>query len=237
MANDIQPTYLRTYAHNVHGEVIAGSISDDAVFRRLVSGAEEARASGRPFWVLGGPPCQGFSTAGKQRSMEDPRNHLAWDYVKLLEKVKPDGFVFENVTGLLNMEGGAIFAAVKTAFSGVMKTIHASVLSAENHGVPQRRKRVFLVGHKHANVYWEPPASICAVGPSSSIFPELPPAVSVEEALSDLPSLAPGQDGSRLSYAGGPRTTYQALMRGLIPPAEYLRRIQSDLRYWDAAQA
>lgn len=113
LANDIHPTYLSTYARNVHDQVVVGSISDESIIARLLAGAKRARADGRPFWVLGGPPCQGFSTAGNQRSMQDRRNHLVWDYVKFLEHAKPDGFVFENVTGLLNMDRGAVFASVR----------------------------------------------------------------------------------------------------------------------------
>lgn len=231
VANDIQATYLRTYARNVHPSVIAGSISDPSVFSELVTIAKKARRSGRPFWVLGGPPCQGFSTAGNQRSMGDPRNHLAWDYVRFLEETEPDGFVFENVTGLLNMQGGAVFAAVRKAFSQVVSTLHAAVLSAADYGVPQRRNRVILVGHKNSAWTWVPPEAITSSTPSD-LLPPLPYTVTVEEALSDLPSLYPGQDGSNLSYRTPPQTIYQAFMRGLISPTEYRNRIRAHVRGW-----
>lgn len=230
LANDIQATYLGTYAQNVHDRVLVGSISDEAVFSRLVAAAKQARAEGLPFWVLGGPPCQGFSTAGKQRSMDDPRNHLAWDYVRFLERSKPDGFVFENVTGLLNMDGGVVFAAMRQAFSNVMPTLHAQVLSADDYAIPQRRKRVILVGHKAKNVSWSPPAPVTSLSSSSSFFPTLPAAISVEEAISDLPELIAGQDGTELPYNSIASTAYQALMRGLISPADYLAKIKNDVR-------
>lgn len=160
VANDIQPTFLSTYARNIHGNVLVGSISNAEVFNQLVKSAQEARLDGRPLWVLGGPPCQGFSTAGNQRSMDDPRNHLAWDYVRFLKKVRPDGFVFENVMGLLNMEGGKVFAAMRDAFSVVMPMVTAATLSAEMYAIPQRRKRVILVGSKLAGSPWAPPAPL-----------------------------------------------------------------------------
>lgn len=230
LANDIHPTYLETYARNVHTEVVVGSISNESVLERLVVGAKRARADGRPFWVLGGPPCQGFSTAGNQRSMQDPRNHLVWDYVKFLELAQPDGFVFENVTGLLNMDRGAVFEAVKQAFSNVMSSITPTVLSADDYAVPQRRKRLILVGSSESGMTWTRPPACTALKSAPSLLPSMPLAISVEEALSDLPSLEAGEDGRHLTYASRPLTTYQALMRGFISASEYLEIIRSGLR-------
>lgn len=225
VANDIQPTFLATYAKSVHENVLTGSISDREVFDRLVIQAQQARRNGLPLWVLGGPPCQGFSTAGNQRSMDDPRNHLAWDYVRFLEKIQPDGFIFENVMGLLNMEGGRVFAAMRDAFAAVMPTVTAAVLSTDVYAIPQRRRRVILVGSKLANTAWVPPAPVTAAGGAASLPSKLPAAISVQEALDDLPVLESGQDGTFLPYACAPRNSYQSLMRGLISPQEYLRNL------------
>ncbi len=232
LANDIHPTYLSTYAHNVHDEVVVGSISDEDVFTRVLAGAKRARADGRPLWVLGGPPCQGFSTAGNLRSMQDPRNHLVWDYVRFLDQAKPDGFVFENVTGLLNMDGGAVFASVRSAFSKVMSSITPTVMSADDYAVPQKRRRVILVGSNTSGFIWTPPASVTSLDTAPSLLPALPAVVSVEEALSDLPPLKAGGDGRQLLYASEPLTVYQALMRGLISASDYLNSILSGRRDW-----
>lgn len=223
IANDIHATYLSTYARNVHDHVLVGSIASVDVFEKLLDAAKRARSDGRPFWVLGGPPCQGFSTAGNQRSMEDPRNHLAWDYVRFLDKARPDGFVFENVTGLLNIEGGRVFAAVQEAFSTVMPSISPAVLSADQYAIPQRRKRVILVGASN-RLSWYPPAPVTSLRPAS-LFTDVPPAVSVQDALDDLPVLSHSQDGRGLPYRSAPKTTYQAFMRGTLSAAEYLRSV------------
>lgn len=226
IANDIHATYLSTYAKNVHDNVLVGSIASTEVFKKLVDAAKRARSDGRPLWVLGGPPCQGFSTAGNQRSMEDPRNHLAWDYVRFLDKVQPDGFVFENVTGLLNMEGGRVFAAVQAAFSSVMPCITPVVFSAEQYAIPQRRKRVILVGTRAGRwLDWHPPAPVTSLRPVPALFADLPRAVSVQDALDDLPVLLPSQDGRSLPYRTAPTTPYQAFMRGRMSAAEYLRSV------------
>lgn len=232
IANDIHATYLSTYAQNVHNNVLVGSIASTEVFEKLLDAAKWARSDGRPFWVLGGPPCQGFSTAGNQRSMEDPRNHLAWDYVRFLDKARPDGFVFENVTGLLSMEGGRVFAAMQEAFSSVMPSIAPAVLSADQYAIPQRRKRVILVGGRKLD--WHPPAPITSLRPEAALFTKLPHAVSVQDALDDLPVLLPSQDGRRLPYRSVPKTTYQAFMRGWMSAEEYLRSVgQTSLPSWD----
>ncbi len=233
LANDIHPAYLSTYARNVHEDVIAGSISDESTLKQLVAGAMRARADGRPFWVLGGPPCQGFSTAGNQRSMKDPRNHLVWDYVRFLDQAKPDGFVFENVPGLLNMNGGAVFESIRIAFSKVMPTITPAVMSAADYAVPQRRKRVFLIGNNKKNCAWNRPAATTSLESEPSLLPTLPAAISVEEALCDLPPLGPGGDGTRSQYVNEPINVYQALMRSKIPASEYLNRVASGRRNWD----
>ena len=224
VANDIHATYLSTYAKNVHANVLVGSIASAEVFEKLLDAAKLARSDGRPFWVLGGPPCQGFSTAGNQRSMGDPRNHLAWDYVRFLDKARPDGFVFENVTGLLNIEGGRVFAAMQEAFSSVMPSITPAVMSADHYAIPQRRKRVILVGAR-SQLDWHPPTPITSLRPASTLFSDLPRAVSVQDALDDLPELSPNQDGRSLPYRAVPKTTYQAFMRGSISAAEYLRSV------------
>ncbi len=224
IANDIHATYLSTYAKNVHDNVLVGSIANAEVFENVLDAAKRARSDGRSFWVLGGPPCQGFSTAGNQRSMEDPRNHLAWDYVRFLDRAQPDGFVFENVTGLLNMEGGRVFAAVKDAFSSVMPSITPAVLSADQYAIPQRRKRVILVGFRIGSQHeWHPPAPVTSMQGRSTLFSERPPAISVKDALDDLPVLSPSEDGRRLPYRTAPRTPYQAFMRGQISAPDYLR--------------
>jgi DNA (cytosine-5)-methyltransferase 1 len=228
VANDIDPRYLETYAENVHETVVVGSITDPHVFSQLAAHGIAARKKSK-LWVLGGPPCQGFSTAGQKRTMDDQRNHLAWDYVKLLEQVKPDGFVFENVTGILNMHGGAVFRSVKDAFAGVARRLDGCVLSAEEYGIPQRRKRVILVGkcrQADANICWDPPKRVTEWEKPTDLFESKRKAVSVEKAISDLPELLPAEDGTIKKYKHKPKTLYQQFMRGVISPEEYLQEIK-----------
>lgn len=232
IANDLEPRFIETYRKNVHDRAVSGSITDPEIVELLAEVAADARRSGEQLFVLGGPPCQGFSTAGNKRTMDDSRNHLFWDYVRFLERVRPEGFVFENVTGLLNMQGGKVFAAVRDAFSSVMPSLHGAVLSADEYAVPQRRKRVILVGrHDPSSTPWGPPPAITSTSPEqASLFSSTQRSVSVDEALGDLPPIKQGEDGSWKSYISRPMTPYQALMRGSISPDEYLLMVSAGVR-------
>jgi len=112
---------------------------------------------------------------------------------------------------------------MREAFSAVMASLHGEVLSAEKFGVPQRRKRVIVVGFADpARPAWTPPAAVTRLRKRQEPMDGHPEAISVEEALSDLPELGPGEDGCHLPYRQEPGNSYQALMRGAITPETYL---------------
>lgn len=75
--------------------------------------------------------------------MDDPRNSLFMHYKSLLNEIKPNGFIFENVAGLLNMEKGKVFERVKEEFSSTMKTMNGWILNSEHYAIPQRRKGLY----------------------------------------------------------------------------------------------
>ncbi|MGL5900890.1 MAG: DNA (cytosine-5-)-methyltransferase [Lactobacillaceae bacterium] len=217
LANDIEEKYLQTYSKNVHEEVMCGSISDDEIFSKLINKLSELKKvySDKQLWILGGPPCQGFSTAGNSRTMDDPRNSLFMHYKSLLDKIKPNGFIFENVAGLLNMEKGEVFERVKEELSSTMKTMNGWVLNSEHYAIPQRRKRVILVGSNDPLFSIEPPEKLTEQKDSW---------VSVKQALSDLPPLQHGEDGIGKYYIHHPENDYQLFMRGHINASEYYNR-------------
>jgi Alw26I/Eco31I/Esp3I family type II restriction m6 adenine DNA methyltransferase len=227
-ANDIEKRFLESYSRNVHDNTVLGSITDRDIFEEIVQLAllRKKENKGKPFWILGGPPCQGFSTAGKKRTMEDPRNLLFRDYTEFLRKVQPDGFVFENVSGLLNMDRGKVFQDVKMEFQKVIDHIDGFVLQSEHYAIPQRRKRVFLIGQKQFEGIVEPPRIITKLEPKNELFDSYKQCVSVADAISDLPNLVHGQNGDVLDYGSPPESSYQRLMRGEISAREYLSDFQ-----------
>ena len=100
-----------------------------------------------PELLVGGTPCQSFSVAGLRKGMDDPRGNLALTYVAIAEKYKPRWFIWENVPGVLSSNSGKDFASFLTAMAEIGYGIAYRVLDAQFFGVPQRRRRVFVVGH------------------------------------------------------------------------------------------
>lgn len=224
LANDIEKRCIETYTKNVHSNAITGSITDPEVFCEIVNQCKKFKKENPnlQLWILGGPPCQGFSTAGNKRSMEDQRNTLFVNYKELLEEVSPDGFVFENVSGLLNMDKGEVFARVQSEFKTVMPSLTGWVLNSEEYAIPQRRKRVVLVGSRFGDFKINKPKAITCKPKENDLFSDLKEWISVEEALSDLPELCQGENGSRLEYRSQAKTSYQKFMKGLVSPEKYL---------------
>lgn len=224
VANDIDERALETYAQNIDEEVVLGDIRDADVARSIVERAATRRTPGRPFLVIGGPPCQGFSTAGHRRSTDDERNHLFLDYRRLLDDLSPDGFVFENVMGLLNMQRGTVFQAVTSILGKAVESLDVWTVQAERYGLPQRRSRVIIVGTRGRSVPPRP-QDITAYPAAAADDAGVSTAPSVSDAISDLPKAMPGEDASAEPYLTDPSTEYQRLIRGLITPSGYVRSL------------
>jgi DNA (cytosine-5)-methyltransferase 1 len=103
------------------------------------------------FLISGGPPCQGFSIAktSKGGRNQDPRDHLIWDFVRIVNDIKPHVFIFENVPGIISKFSGLIFRKLLDAFQDIGYTINYAILNSADYGVPQIRKRLFILGSKH----------------------------------------------------------------------------------------
>jgi len=107
--------------------------------------------------IVGGTPCQSFSVAGLRKGLEDPRGNLALTYVGLLDHFKPEWFIWENVPGVLSSNQGQDFSAFLSALAYIGYGFAYRVLDAQYFGVPQRRRRVFVVGCARG---WQYPAKV-----------------------------------------------------------------------------
>jgi DNA (cytosine-5)-methyltransferase 1 len=132
--------------------------------------------------VVGGPPCQSYSTLGKRRL--DDRANLFMQYKRVLGIIRPKAFIFENVTGIMSMDGGNLFKNVRREFEELGYILKYKVLNAVDYGVPQQRERVILVGFLNENNY-EYPKPTHGEG--------LLPYVSLKDAIGDLPAIAGGE--------------------------------------------
>lgn len=218
-AADFDEFAVAAFNRNVAPLCVVGDMNDDQIIDHLVS-ASRQRDTTRPLALVGGPPCQGFSTGGNRRSEEDRRNHLHARYSLLLDKMKPDLFVFENVTGLLSMSGGSFLERIMTGFDRAGYCAQLWKLNAAEFGVPQRRVRVIIAGVRH-NGFDRPrkPLEWCSLDKD---LLARHPAATVAEAIGDLPPLIAGEDGSDRDYLTPAACQYQKLMRRELSAVEYL---------------
>ena len=141
LANDIQECCVDTYAHNhpetPRNQIILGDVKD------VADNIENLVDVSFVDIVVGGPPCQGFSMANRQRLIDDPRNHLYKNYVEIVRKVQPKFFVMENVKGMLS-----VAEQVKEDFRNIGYSVECHILNAKDFGVPQNRERLIYIGNR-----------------------------------------------------------------------------------------
>jgi len=159
--------------------------------------------------VVGGPPCQSYSTLGKRQ--DDDRAHLFEEYCRVLAILKPKLFIFENVTGLLSMQNGKLFKTVQEVFNNIGYNLKFEVLNAADYGVPEIRERVILVGTQKENNF---------VYPEKTHGKYLIPYVTLEDALSDLPVIKSGESSD--VYAKEPSNEFQKFVRNSVFLTEYV---------------
>jgi DNA (cytosine-5)-methyltransferase 1 len=204
-AMDIDADAVESYQRN-----FTGTLCEVADIREFSGDMLLQRAQLQPGELdilLGGPPCQGFSSAGVKTG-EDPRNSLLRHYVRLLEGLRPKWFLMENVEGLLtNARGTHVHDAV-AAFLEAGYSVNVEKVYAQGYGVPQRRKRVIIVGNRlgHDFVFPEPVTRF-----SGNIFRK--GEITFSTAVDDLPPPA-DSPVQRVAFRQPPQNELQAYLRG-----------------------
>jgi DNA (cytosine-5)-methyltransferase 1 len=150
----------------------------------------------RPDWVVGGPPCQGWSTVGKRR-WDDDRNDLFTQFMRIVRELEPEGFLIENVIGLRDMGAQA---AVQELFADSGYRVEFQVVRAADFGVPQFRRRILFVGRRDG-------LGLKGLRPTRTESKY----ETVWSAIGDLPEVAPGETTDR--YTKRPKTPFQEAMR------------------------
>lgn len=97
---------------------------------------------------IGGSPCQSFTLLGYQKGLEEARGTLFYEFARLVNEIQPKVFIYENVQGLFKHDKGKTWAVVQRVFESLGYVLHTQVLDAVNYGVPQKRRRLFVVGFK-----------------------------------------------------------------------------------------
>ncbi len=182
-----------TYQRNHKGTVV---INDD-----ICNINDLSLGRGYPIIVFGGPPCQGFSISNRRtNNRENQQNWLYKEFLRIVRSIKPDWVVFENVTGLLEMEKGYFFQSILSDFSNSGYECSYMTLLATDFGVPQKRSRLFVIGsRKGKKIKME------KLGESRP--------VTVGEAISDLPILENGARADVLPYRHPAESEYAKSMR------------------------
>lgn len=170
--------------------------------------------------VAGGPPCQGFSLLGP-RIADDPKNRLFLDFVRLVAALQPRAVLFENVVGILSMQGGAVVRAIALEFERIGYVCAHRVLNAADFGVPQTRLRFILIAvpvGTTAITFPSPTHSFATPQLSLLERDTAKEYLTVWDALSDLPEIGPGGGEEEFCHPGQYHNDYQHARRGLRAP-------------------
>jgi DNA (cytosine-5)-methyltransferase 1 len=177
----------------------------------------------KPHIIIGGPPCQGFSVAGPARKdPNDPRNSLFINFSQWISFLQPKAFVMENVKGLLsrkNSEGLKVLDIIKQTFEEFGYFVEVWLLNSAEYGVPQVRERVFIVGNKLGKKLGSPQPTHSLDLLKNKIWQlsleeiNLLPAISLWDAISDLPPLNAREGKEEQPYISESQNQYQHWIR------------------------
>ena len=186
LANEINPKFAETHKLNFPNVPIL--VKD---INTITKEEIEQELHGKDVdLIVGGPPCQGFSIFGKRRFIntkdynphDDPRNFLVYQFIRIVEEVKPKFFFMENVKGFTNLDKGLFVEEVKKAFREIgYDNIWCEIINATDYGVPQERQRMFMIGNRLGIDFKKPEVTHYPIG--SGLKPEY---TTVGEAIMDL---------------------------------------------------
>lgn len=209
-ANEILPNMAKAYELNHPSvKVYCKDIKDFGISDLIKDFNLKA---GEVDLVVGGPPCQAYSTVGR-RLIDDPRGRLFQEYYRVLKEINPKIFVFENVKGLLSMQKGELFNTIISLFKSLNYSISFKVLNSADYGVPQIRERVFIVGTRLNNAFSYPNSTHASK--EKNIKEILEPYLNISDAIGDLPFIKSGEES--FVYQTSPQNPFQEMMRKDAP--------------------
>lgn len=185
----------RTYAHNHPNTTL---INEDI---RRIHGCD-LQLPKQKLLLLGGPPCQGFSTSNqKTRTLSNANNWLFTEFLRFVKDLSPDVVLFENVSGITHTASGFFARELQRHLVELGYYVDAALVDASKIGVPQRRTRFFCVGSKVQRI-------------SLARIPTSDKTVSVDDAISDLPILPVGHSVDWMPYKSAASSQYATSLRG-----------------------
>lgn len=156
--------------------------------------------------IAGGPPCQGFSMAnGWSRHIDNSNNGFVWYFVKWVRQIKPKVFLMENVIGFAAIDGGRLKDTLLNKFREIgYSNADIYTIDAANYGVPQHRRRVFLIGFLNKNKYEIP---------KQKFGTDMPFVTVADAIIGDLPPIEPLPGKNKTNYTAEPSNYYQHKIR------------------------
>lgn len=213
-------TRMKHYGYSeeeIEDAVLCADITSDGIIAEI-----DKRVREEVDIIIGGPPCQAFSSVGRAQSPDsmnnDPRNYLFENYLQILNYVKPKMFIFENVKGILSAKpkGVKIFDIIVREMSktyNIVSDPKTLLLNAADYGVPQIRERVIIIGVRKDIDYIDVKEIYQSIPKSHSDSDEkLPNYVTVGEAILDLPRLHPGE-GENVQHVEKSKTRNEYLTK------------------------
>lgn len=193
---DFDKNVLNTFEKNIKGSiVIAGDLKNDKVKKEIIEKSKQLGVN----MICGGPPCQGFSMKGKKLGLDDPRNFLFLEYVKIVEEIKPEVFVIENVKQLLKACDGYFLKQIKDKFEKLGYILNYGILNAADFGIPEHRERAIIIGSLSRSI-------------------QLPKGkkekVTVKDAIEDLAYLESGEGEFESKYKRKTKSKYALMLKG-----------------------
>lgn len=220
-------------AMTTHGharQVERADLGDAGTLVDLATTVGAGRDTSLPLVLAGGPPCQGFSTAGRNDA-DDPRNRLASRYLDAVDLIEPDIVLMENVPALMWRGRRHVLEALVARLESRGYEVDVAVLHAEAYGVPQLRRRLFVQARRDGHAAWPAPLRrICDpaqpdLQPAAAVARELPAPTTVGDAVSDLPAVTSSDPDLPVTYAStAGHCAYSRWARGelaiheLLPP-------------------
>ena len=226
LANEIDPAYAKTYRHNFPaGKMIEGDIrevSETNLLRTL------GLSQGDVDLLAGGPPCQGFSVNAPIRSLEDERNHLFKEYIKIADTLRPKAILIENVPGIVSLGQGTVVEQIYKSLSKLGYKVQHRILFAGHYGIPQTRFRTIFVGiHESGGDFRFPEPKynvkavtnfagareLCLTLPGPLFADSLRKGTTISDAISDLPPIDVLDKASTYKYKHAAKSEYQKKLR------------------------
>ena len=226
-ANEIDALAAKTFSH-FHNDSVVFNEDIKLFIQRILDNDEKCPGVGEVDLLIGGPPCQGFSGYNRFRNLDDERNSLAYEFLKVADILKPRAVLMENVPGMLSLENGIVVDRILDSLESLGYQPEMGIIQSGNFGVPQNRWRVFIVAFKKSKIEFKFPKPthdfprttlfgaknykryiIKTLSRTDDLFyTKLLPFSTVSDAISDLPPIKNGEEFVG-NYSSKPRSEFQ----------------------------